>query len=72
MSYDFQIGMFGYFEFIIFKNAKYGGKKATPITGYYKVIEIDDKNVWLSDDDEDIIVNKDLITVFNKDENKKG
>ena len=68
---NYNIGDFGYFEFIILKHTKYG-KKGTPITGYYKVIEIDDKNVWLSDDDEDIIVNKDLITVFNKDENKKG
>ena len=62
---NYNIGDFGYFEFIILKHTKYG-KKATPITGHYKVIKIDDMNVCLSDDDEDIIVNKDLITVFDK------
>jgi len=67
MSQDYQIGMFGLFEFTIRKKDKYG-EYITPMAGHYEIKETDARNVLLTDGQVRLIVTKKRITMFEKKE----
>jgi hypothetical protein len=64
---DYQIGMFGYFEFTIRKKDKYG-EYITAMSGHWEIIDSDEKNIELSDGMKSLIVTKRRITKFEEKE----
>jgi hypothetical protein len=68
MNDRFKIGAFGYFEFNMRKKNK-RGDFINPISGYYEIIDIDEKNIEITDQElkaegRSIIVTKRRVKVF--------
>jgi hypothetical protein len=60
---EYKIGMFGYFKFDIFKKDKFG-EYTTEMSGHYEIIDIDRKNIELSDGQRTLRVTKRRIKKF--------